>query len=228
MLSLRCWCSRIAPAAAALLAPAAAAQECHTVLHASDGSAHDYYGTGVAIDGDVAVIGAWNHAGPDSESGAAYVYRRHGTEWVEEAKLVASDSAANQNFGGTVARTPSPMTISASSRSTSTATGSLPARPRTITTPGTTGSSTSSGTTGGGTRKPGSTPPTRRTSTASGSPSRSAAMSSPWAPAASTAPRGSGSGPPTSFGSTASLGTRRPFSWRRTPPRMTASPPQSP
>ena len=36
-------------------------------------------------------------------SGSAYVYTRSGTIWNEQAKLTASDGAANDEFGGKVA-----------------------------------------------------------------------------------------------------------------------------
>ena len=68
-------------------------------LVASDGAEGDRFGTSVALSGAVALVGAPG-AGV---SGSAYVYRFDGVQWVEEQKLVASDGAAGDAFGGSVA-----------------------------------------------------------------------------------------------------------------------------
>ena len=72
-------------------------------LTASDGAADDEFGGSVAVAGDTAVVGAPFHADNGSTSGSAYVFRYDGTDWVEEAKLTASDGAADDQFGGLVA-----------------------------------------------------------------------------------------------------------------------------
>lgn len=70
---------------------------------ASDGSAQDYYGQSVSICGnsgnEVAIVGA---PGDGHFSGAAYIYRRSGGAWIEEAKLLASDGAIYHYFGQSV------------------------------------------------------------------------------------------------------------------------------
>ena len=38
-----------------------------------------------------------------SDSGSAYVFTRTGTTWTEQAKLTASDGAADDQFGSSVA-----------------------------------------------------------------------------------------------------------------------------
>lgn len=71
-----------------------------TKLTASDGLTSDRFGISVAISGNTAVVGApWE----ESQRGAAYVYRRVGQNWVEEAKLTASDGLATLKFGFAVA-----------------------------------------------------------------------------------------------------------------------------
>lgn len=74
-------------------------------LAASDGAAGDWFGYGVALSGDTALIGA--HFGDNSvsgvDSGSVYVFTRSGTIWSEHAKLTASDGAAGDQFGGRVA-----------------------------------------------------------------------------------------------------------------------------
>jgi hypothetical protein len=63
-------------------------------LVASDGAEADLFDVRVAIDGDIAVIGAPYDDENGRESGSAYVFRYVDGEWVEEAKLLASDGAA--------------------------------------------------------------------------------------------------------------------------------------
>lgn len=77
-----------------------------TKLTASDAAAADLFGTGVAIDGDTAVVGApWNDdAG--GNSGSAYIFERHQggpNAWGEVTKLVASDAFSGDQFGFSVA-----------------------------------------------------------------------------------------------------------------------------
>jgi hypothetical protein len=53
-------------------------------LTASDGRAGDHFGCSVSISGDYAIVGAY---GDDSKRGSAYVFKREGAGWVEQAKL---------------------------------------------------------------------------------------------------------------------------------------------
>jgi hypothetical protein len=67
---------------------------------ASDGAANSKYGSTVSISGDTALIGAYKTTvGNNAAQGAAYVYVRSGTTWSEQAKLTASDGAAQDQFG---------------------------------------------------------------------------------------------------------------------------------
>ena len=78
----------------------------------SDGATFDNFGFAVAVDRDRTVIGSWMDDDDGSLSGSAYVFRRdqNGTStfrdddfWVEEDKLTASDAAAGDEFGKSVA-----------------------------------------------------------------------------------------------------------------------------
>ena len=62
----------------------------------------DQFGTAVSISSDTVVIGA--HADDDArpQSGAAYVYRFDGLDWIEQAKLTASDADEEDRFGRSV------------------------------------------------------------------------------------------------------------------------------
>ncbi|MCH7720671.1 MAG: FG-GAP repeat protein, partial [Planctomycetes bacterium] len=84
--------------------PVTLGQECsETKLLASDGASGDYFGLSVAIGGDVAVVGAHEDDDNGEDSGSAYIYRFDGIRWIEEAKLLASDGASDDQFGASVA-----------------------------------------------------------------------------------------------------------------------------
>ena len=71
-------------------------------LLASDGAAGDWFGVSVSIDGDYAIIGADGDRDNGVESGSAYVFKRDGTSWTQEDKLIASDGEADDWFGRSV------------------------------------------------------------------------------------------------------------------------------
>jgi hypothetical protein len=75
-------------------------------LTASDGAEKDWYGRGVAIHGDTAVVGAsLNDNGAVVDQGKAYIYQRNTggiDNWGEVKALLASDGAANDDFGRSV------------------------------------------------------------------------------------------------------------------------------
>jgi hypothetical protein len=50
------------------------------------------FGATVSLSGNYALVGAPNHHSPyyDNSSGAAYVFVKSGTNWVEQAKLSPS------------------------------------------------------------------------------------------------------------------------------------------
>ena len=73
-------------------------------LYASDGLSGDHFGASVALDGDTALIGApQDEIGANSNQGSAYVFVRSGSTWSQQAKLTASDGAADDEFGTSVA-----------------------------------------------------------------------------------------------------------------------------
>lgn len=71
---------------------------------AIDGTEDAWFGLTVAISGRIALIGAMNAAvnGKPSQ-GAVYVFEKAGDFWVQTHKLVASDGAAGDQFGGAIA-----------------------------------------------------------------------------------------------------------------------------
>ena len=78
-------------------------------IFTSDGQSSDSFGTSVAINEDATtfISSSRNEDGgsgdPISAAGAAYVFTRSGSTWSQQAKLVASDAQASDNFGQGVA-----------------------------------------------------------------------------------------------------------------------------
>jgi len=71
---------------------------------ASDGAANDFLGGSVALADDTALVGAsGDDVGANGDQGAVYVFVRSGMTWIWQAKLTASDGAAGDNFGRSVA-----------------------------------------------------------------------------------------------------------------------------
>jgi len=67
------------------------------ILTASDGVAGDAFGRDLVVDGDVALVATYSHAGG---RGAVYVFRRDASgTWSEEAKLMAGDGQEGDWFG---------------------------------------------------------------------------------------------------------------------------------
>ena len=72
-------------------------------LLASDGEDGDRFGWSVSIDGNYALIGASNwHSNNEDDVGSAYVFKRDGDTWTEQAKLLASDGEDGDRFGWSV------------------------------------------------------------------------------------------------------------------------------
>lgn len=71
-------------------------------LRAADGAAGDTFGEGLALVGDLLVVGSPQDDDGGSSSGAAYVFRRVAGVWTQEAKLTAADAHPSAWFGKTV------------------------------------------------------------------------------------------------------------------------------
>ena len=70
-------------------------------LLASDGAQSDLFGSAASISRDRILLGANGHdaGGPFSSTGAAYVFHRVGSAWIEEDKLLADDLDFVQHMG---------------------------------------------------------------------------------------------------------------------------------
>ena len=73
-------------------------------LLALDAASPDHFGTSVAISGETIVVGArLMLAQRATDQGSAYVFVRSGVVWSQQQKLLASDAAAFDKFGTSVA-----------------------------------------------------------------------------------------------------------------------------
>jgi len=68
-------------------------------LKPSDGASSDFFGRSVSISGDYAIVGAYGDDDNGSDSGSVYIFERIGSEWIQKAKLTASDGASSDFFG---------------------------------------------------------------------------------------------------------------------------------
>ena len=100
-------------------------------LKASNTASNHYFGRSVAISGDTLVIGATlensDATGVNGDqgnngatnSGAAYVFVRDGTNWVQQAYLKASNTGSNDLFGQSVAISGNTIVVGAHQESSS-------------------------------------------------------------------------------------------------------------
>ena len=72
-------------------------------LFPTDPQADGRFGYCSGVSGDTAVIGAFLSDGRAPQSGAAYVFVRMNDQWVQQAKLVASDGQSDDWFGASCA-----------------------------------------------------------------------------------------------------------------------------
>ena len=74
-------------------------------LTAGDAAASDWFGRSVALDGGTIVVGADDDDDGGTDSGSAYIFRTDdgGATYGQVAKLTASDAAAGDSFGVSVA-----------------------------------------------------------------------------------------------------------------------------
>lgn len=69
-------------------------------LTSSDGIAKDNFGYSISLLNGILLVGAYHcNISGNVRQGAAYVFSGSGSSWTQEAKLVASNGAAGDNFG---------------------------------------------------------------------------------------------------------------------------------
>ncbi len=72
-------------------------------LTAGDGSEGDQFGMDLALQGDLAIVGAPGDDDAGTSGGSAYLFRRIGTTWTQQEKLTACDAGGGEEFGCSVA-----------------------------------------------------------------------------------------------------------------------------
>ncbi|MGI6496310.1 MAG: FG-GAP repeat protein [Kiritimatiellia bacterium] len=72
-------------------------------LAAADGADGDWFGCSVALCSGTALVGAYGDSDNGAASGSACVFTRSDTNWAQQAKLSAGDSATADWFGTSVA-----------------------------------------------------------------------------------------------------------------------------
>ena len=72
-----------------------------------NGRQYDYFGENMQLDGDNLIVSAHNEphnsGGSYDNAGAVYIWTRSGTTWTQQQRLEASDKAASDIFGNSVA-----------------------------------------------------------------------------------------------------------------------------
>jgi len=71
-------------------------------LTPSDANAYDEFGCSVSISGDYAIVGAIRGDKNGNDCGCAYIFKRSGTTWAQQAKIVAVDAEVDDRFGCSV------------------------------------------------------------------------------------------------------------------------------
>jgi hypothetical protein len=68
---------------------------------ASDAQGYDRFGTDVSLSryGDYAIVGASREDTGATDAGAAYIFKKSGSSWSQQAKIQASDRQMNDKFG---------------------------------------------------------------------------------------------------------------------------------
>ena len=82
-------------------------------LMASDAAADDGFGASLALHEDIALIGAPGRAPTGTSFGAVYVFRRTGTQWIEDTVIVSPDPQEGAGFGNAVVFDGSALAVAA-------------------------------------------------------------------------------------------------------------------
>jgi len=74
-----------------------------TILRPNADTPAVYFGSSIAIDGDVMVVGAIRDSAAGPDSGSAYIFERDDSgQWIQQLKIVPEDIESNDFFGTSV------------------------------------------------------------------------------------------------------------------------------
>lgn len=82
-------------------------------LTANDAEAGDQFGGSIALFGETILVGARRDDDNGDDSGAAYLFTRYESGWVQQAKLTAADGEAGAEFGRSVVLSDNTLLIGA-------------------------------------------------------------------------------------------------------------------
>jgi len=69
----------------------------------SDLANADSFGCSVAVQNNIAIVGAYLETESGAGAGSAYIFTRSGSTWTEFQKIFSNDIASNDSFGFSVA-----------------------------------------------------------------------------------------------------------------------------
>lgn len=92
-------------------------------LLANDGTDSDWFGEKVDIEGNTAIISARGDKDNGSSSGAAYVFKYDGTNWIQQDKITPIGAESGDYFGAEVAIKDSTILVGARSANTASSNG---------------------------------------------------------------------------------------------------------
>jgi hypothetical protein len=93
-------------------------------LRASDGLVNDYFGRGLAVDGDTALIAASSATSAGQpRAGAVYAFERTDSVWVQRQRLAAPDAGLSHYFGTAISLSGDMAVIGVQFRRTENGTG---------------------------------------------------------------------------------------------------------
>ncbi len=84
-------------------------------IYASDGSPADMFGCSVAVEGNLAVVGAFYYDWGSTDAGAIYIYSFNGEEWIQQQRIRAPDPYYEGYFGKSVSIYDSTIIVGAQS-----------------------------------------------------------------------------------------------------------------
>jgi hypothetical protein len=72
-------------------------------LTANNGLVGDYFGISLAVQDNIAVIGASGDDNNGTDSGSAYIFQKINNSWIQTENIVADDGMADHEFGNAIA-----------------------------------------------------------------------------------------------------------------------------
>jgi hypothetical protein len=83
-------------------------------MTAPDGKANDFFGSSLALDGDLLLVGASGASEDSSWDGVAYVFEYYQGRWVDQLRITPpEDGGSGDFFGSLVAARGSTLLVSA-------------------------------------------------------------------------------------------------------------------